>query len=75
MEKMEQATEVAPVPDDEVQPGKIRFHVVSTERASVSQLFVDRLRAIGADSEAVAFAERQVAAADPEASPPPDATA
>jgi hypothetical protein len=56
--------------DENVQPGGIRFHVIQIEPTSVSQAFVDRLRAIGADTEAVDFAQRQVPPVNDEAGAP-----
>jgi len=74
MDRMKSAPRIAASTDQDIQPGKIRFHVVEIEQASVSQRFVDRLRAIGADAEAVEFAQRQVPAVGAEAEAP-EATA
>ena len=46
--------------DQDVEPGKIRFRVLKIQSAPPTQDFVDRLRAIGADIEAVEFAQREV---------------
>ena len=74
MKKERRAVTVAQKREEEIEPGKIKFHIVGIEQASVSQKFVDRLRAIGADPEAVEFAQRQVPPIESEAGTP-EATA